>query len=194
MCLNEFGKEHKLIRSLGNKIPKIHPTAFISEAAYVVGDVEIGEGSSIWPGTVIRGNLSKIVIGKYVNIQDNCVVHSEANSTTTIGNYVSMGHKVMCHATSVGDNCLLGNGSTVNSYTTIHSGSIVAAGTVVLERVEIPPNSLVVGIPGEVKRTISERHIELINKIWNDYKSYAQEFKEAGLEDSDRDKFNDLDV
>ena len=183
-----------MIRSLGGKTPKIHPSAFVSEAAYVVGDVEIGEGSSVWPGTVIRGNLSKIVIGKYVNIQDNCVVHSEENSQTTIGDYVSMGHKVMCHATLVGDNCLLGNGSTVNSYTTINQGSIIAAGSVILERVEIPPNSLVVGVPGEVKRTISERHIELINIIWKDNKMYAQEFKSAGLEDSDRDKFNDPDV
>lgn len=183
-----------MIRSLGTKTPKIHPSAFVSEAAYVVGDVEIGEGSSVWPGTVIRGNLSKIVIGKYVNIQDNCVVHSEENSQTTIGDYVSMGHMVMCHATLVGDNCLLGNGSTVNSHTTINEGSIIAAGSVILERVEIPPNSLVVGVPGEVKRTISERHIELINKIWNDYKKYAEEFKSAGLEDLDRDKFNDPNV
>ena len=183
-----------MIRSLGDKKPKIHPTAFVSETAYVVGDVEIGEGSSIWPGTVIRGNLSKIKIGKYVNIQDNCVVHSEENSMTTIGDYVSMGHKVMCHATSVEDNCLLGNGSVVNSYTTIRYNSLIAAGSVVLERVEIPANSLVVGVPGEVRRTISQRHIDLINKIWKDYSGYAKEFKEYGLEDDNRDIFNDANV
>ena len=81
-----------MIRSFKGKTPKIHPTAFVSEAAYVLGDVEIGENSSIWPGTVIRGDSGKIIIGKNTNIQDNSVVHSDADSW--IGDNSTMGHSV----------------------------------------------------------------------------------------------------
>jgi len=181
-----------MIRSFGDKTPKIHPTAFISEAAYIVGDVEIGEGSSVWPGAVIRANRYKIKIGKFVNIQDNCVIHSDEDCT--YGDFVTIGHNVMCHATVVEEHCLIGNGATVNGYTTIRHHSLVAAGAVVLERVEIPPNSLVVGSPAEVRRTIMERHLEVMNKYSTDYQRYSQEFKAAGLQDPDQDQFSDSSV
>ena len=96
-----------MIRSLGGKTPKIHPTAFISEAAYIVGDVEIGEGSSIWPGTVIRGDTGKITIGKFTNIQDNSVLHGDDD--VIIGDNVTIGHRVMCHGRNIGNahfNCM----------------------------------------------------------------------------------------
>jgi carbonic anhydrase/acetyltransferase-like protein (isoleucine patch superfamily) len=181
-----------VIRSFGDKTPRIHPTAFVSEAAYIVGDVEIGEGSSIWPGTVIRANRYKIKIGKFVNIQDNCVIHSDEDCT--YGDYVTIGHNVMCHATTVEDHCLIGNGATVNGYSTIRHHSLIASGAVVLERVEIPPNSLVVGAPAEVRRTVMDRHLELMEKYSSDYQRYSREFKEAGLQDPDQEKFTDPNV
>ena len=101
-----------MIRSLDGISPQIHPTAFVSEAAYVVGDVVIGEGSSVWPGSVVRGDMGRVTIGKYTNVQDNSVVHCDTD--TTIGDYVTIGHRVVCHAKSVGDRSLLGNGSVVN--------------------------------------------------------------------------------
>jgi carbonic anhydrase/acetyltransferase-like protein (isoleucine patch superfamily) len=181
-----------VIRSFGDKTPKIHPTAFVSEAAYVVGDVEIGEGSSIWPGTIIRANEYKIKIGKFVNIQDNSVIHSDADCS--YGDHVTIGHHVMCHATTVEEHCLIGNGATVNGYTTIGHHSIIASGSVVLERVEIAPNSFVTGAPAEVRRQITERHIQLLNKYSADYYHHGQEFKEAGLQDPDQEKFTDPNV
>ena len=178
-----------MIRALGDKKPRIHPTAFVSEAAYVVGDVEIGEGSSIWPGTIIRANNNKIKIGKFVNIQDNCMIHSDADCT--YGDYVTLGHHVMCHATTVEEHCLVGNGATVNGHAIIRHHSIVAAGSVVLERVEIPPNSFAVGAPAEVTRQVNERHLQMLENLPKGYYRNGQIFKEAGLADPEQYKFTD---
>ena len=185
-------KEDALIRSFGDKRPRIHPTAFVSEAAYVVGDVEIGEGSSVWPGAVIRANRYKIRIGRFVNIQDNSVIHADEDAT--YGDYITIGHQALSHATVVEDHCLIGNGATVNGYSTIRHHSLIAAGAMVLERVEIPPNSLVVGAPGEVRRTVMERHLELMERYNTDYQQYTRDFKEAGLQDPDQENFTDPNV
>ena len=181
-----------MIRSLGTKTPKIHPDAFVSEAAYVVGDVEIGEGSSIWPGVVIRANHHKIKIGKFVNIQDNAVIHSDEEAS--YGDHVTIGHSVMSHASSVEEYCLIGNGAVVNSYSNIGHHSLVGSGAVVLEQVVIPPGSLVLGAPAAVKREVMERPRELIDRIWKEYWDNAQEFKKSGLQDPDQDKFTDPNV
>ncbi len=181
-----------MIRSFGEKSPKIHPTAFVSEAAYIVGDVEIGEGSSIWPGTIIRGNIHKVKIGKYVNIQDNCVVHGD--SEVYYGDYVTLGHHVICHAKTVEDPSLIGNGAVINGDAIIGHHSIVASGSVVLERVEIPPNSFAVGTPAEVRSQTTERHLKMIEGVARSYHRNGQLFKEAGLQDPDQEKFADPEV
>ena len=95
-----------MIRSFNGKTPRVDPTAFVSEAAYVVGDVEIGPYSSVWPGVVIRGDMGRITIGSHTNIQDNSVVHSDTDAT--LGDYVTLGHSVVCHAARVEDYALLG--------------------------------------------------------------------------------------
>jgi carbonic anhydrase/acetyltransferase-like protein (isoleucine patch superfamily) len=100
----------------------------------------------------------------------------------------------MSHATTVEDHCLIGNGATVNGYSTIRHHSLVASGSVILERVEIPPNSLVVGAPAEVRRQVMERHLQLMEKYSADYQGYSQEFKDAGLQDPDQEKFTDPNV
>ena len=169
-----------MIRSLNGKTPKVHPTAFVSEAAYVVGAVEIGENSGIWPGTVIRGDASRITIGKNTNIQDNCVVHADQDAR--IGDGVTIGHGVVCHARIVADNCLLGNGCTVNDGAEIGEFSVVASGAVVLEDTKIPPGSLVVGIPATVKGRSADRHRELILSTACQYMERARQYKGAGLE------------
>ena len=97
-----------MIRSYRGMTPKVHPTAWVSEAAYVVGDVEIGAYSSVWPGTVIRADTIKITIGEHVNIQDNCVLH--ADSDATYEDYVTLGHGVISHAKHIKTHCLIGNG------------------------------------------------------------------------------------
>src|SRR5262245_24590396 len=112
-----------MIRSFGGKTPVIHPDAFVSEFAYVVGDVEIGEGSSVWPGAVVRGE-ARIVIGRFTCVQDNSTIHAES-AGASIGDYVVIGHNVMCHATVLEDRVTLGNGCVVNSEVEIGEGSVV---------------------------------------------------------------------
>ena len=169
-----------MIRSLKGKTPKIHPTAFVSEAAYVIGDVEIGENSSIWPGTVIRADSGTITIGKNTNIQDNSVVHSDADSR--IGNNVTMGHSVTWHGRSIADNCLVGNGATVNDGVEVGEFSIIAAGSVVLEEMKITARTIVVGIPARPRGPIQARHEEMIKEIAQHYVERCHQYKGEGLE------------
>lgn len=167
-----------MIRSWNGKMPQVHPTAFVSEAAYVVGEVEIGENSSVWPGTVIRGDTGKITIGKNTGIQDNSVVHSD--EPAFIGDNVSIGHSVVCHATGVGDFVLIGNGAVVNGGAEIGAYSVIAAGAVVLENAKIPPRSFVVGVPAQVKGPVTERHIEMIKGVGEHYVERARSYKAQG--------------
>ena len=173
-----------MIRSLDGMTPKIHPTAFISEFAYVIGDVEIGEGSSVWPGTVIRGDMGKIIIGKHTNVQDNSVVHGDHD--VVIGDYVTMGHRVLCHAKNVADRVVIGNGAIVNDGVEIGEYSLVASGTMLVENVKIPPRSLVVGSPGKAIREVGERHLGLM-KWYNDvYMEKTERSKKEGNLESER--------
>ncbi|MDA1189246.1 MAG: gamma carbonic anhydrase family protein [Chloroflexi bacterium] len=149
-----------MIRSVNGKTPKIHPGAFVSEAAYVVGDVEIGDGSSVWPGTVIRGDSGKITIGKRTCIQDNSVVHGDAG--VRIGDDVVIGHRVLCHAKQVGNGTLLGNGCIANDGVVIGEESLVASGAMIVDRMEIPARSVVVGMPARVRREVTDKDLERI--------------------------------
>jgi carbonic anhydrase/acetyltransferase-like protein (isoleucine patch superfamily) len=168
-----------MIRSLGDKTPKIHPEAFVSEFAYVVGDVEIGEGSSVWPGAVIRGE-SKIVIGRFTCIQDNSTVHAEA-AGASIGDFVVIGHNVMCHAAVVEERVALGNGCVVNSEAEIGAGSVVASGAVVVDRAKVPPGSLVVGIPATVKGPVAKHHEDRFRWTAQHYAELGEQYRKAGL-------------
>jgi carbonic anhydrase/acetyltransferase-like protein (isoleucine patch superfamily) len=152
-------EEKNLIRSLDGVGPRVHPTAFVSEAAYVIGDVEIGEGSSVWPGTVIRGDMGRITIGKYTCVQDNSVVHCDTDAV--IGDYVVIGHRVVCHAKNVGTRSLLGNGSVVNDGVWIGDECVVASGAVVLDDMQAPDRSILVGVPARVRGEVQPRHLEL---------------------------------
>ena len=154
-----------MIRSLDGISPRVHPTAFVSEAAYVIGDVIIGEGSSVWPGTVIRGDMGRITIGKYTCIQDNSVVHCDTDAM--IGDHVVIGHSVVCHAKQVGARTLLGNGCVVNDGVRIGDECVIASGAIVLDDMQIPERSIVAGVPGRVRGQVQERHLEL-GRYFND--------------------------
>ncbi len=169
-----------MIRSFQGKTPKIHPTAWVSEAAYVIGDVEIGEYSSVWPGAVIRGDMIKITIGRYVDIQDNCVVH--ADNDAFYGDYVTLGHGVTSHAKNINSNCLVGNGATLNDGVVIGEYSIVASGAVVLEGKVYPEKSFVVGVPASAReQPTDESHHQRIRQAAESYARKAQLFKAEGL-------------
>ena len=173
-----------MIRSLDGITPKIHPTAFISEFAYVIGAVEIGEGSSVWPGAVVRADMGKITIGRFTCVQDNSVVHGD--NDVVIGDNAVIGHRVLCHAKTVADRVLIGNGSTVNDGVEIGEDSLLASGTVVLDNMNIPARSIVMGSPGRIRGQVEERHKELTKHYCELYIHKAERYKRHGNLESPR--------
>jgi carbonic anhydrase/acetyltransferase-like protein (isoleucine patch superfamily) len=172
-----------MIRSLDGKTPKIDPTAFVSETAYIVGDVEVGPRSSVWPGVVIRADSGKIKIGAGSNIQDNSVLHADADAE--IGDNVTIGHGVVCHARTVGDGSLIGNGATLNDGVVLGENCLVAAGSTVTENSVFEERSLVRGTPGKAIGEIRERHAEMIRRATASYVNRIDRYKSAGLGDPD---------
>ena len=167
-----------MIRSLKGKVPKIHPSVFASEAAYIVGDVEIGENSSIWPGAVLRGDYGKIVIGKRCSIQDNCVLHTDDHQE--LGDNVLMTHGAVVHGGRVGSNVLIGVNAAVLENSHIGNYCLIGAGAVVLAGARIPDHSLVIGVPGRVMPLTERQEQRLQDPTANDVRN-ARIFIDAGL-------------
>ena len=149
-----------MLIKVNNKFPTISDNTYIAPSSSVIGDVLLRSFSSIWFGAVVRADNGSIKIGERTNIQDNSVIHSDDNSS--IGNNVTIGHGVTCHAKTIMDNCFLGNGSTLNEGVIIGEFSLIASGSMVLENMKIPPKSLVMGNPARIRGEINERHLELI--------------------------------
>ena len=139
------------IYALGDREPTIHPSAYVHPDAVVIGDVVLGEQSSLWPGAVLRGDGGGIVIGARTSIQDNCVLHTTPERPTVVGDDCVVGHLVHLEGCTVESRCLIGNGSIVMHRVVVGSGSIVAANSVVLNDTVVPPGSLAVGSPAVVK-------------------------------------------
>lgn len=168
-----------MIRSLGDKTPKVAETAWISEFAYVVGDVEIGEYCSIWPGVTIRADgREKVVIGNYVNVQEGAVVHGNG---LVIEDYVTVGHSVVVHGDRIGAGSLLGNNCTFLHRATIGKECLIAANSVVLSGAHIPDRSFVTGIPGAVKREVDARQIANMQRTAKALVERAKAFRDSGL-------------
>ena len=154
-----------MIRSLGDLHPQIASTAYVDESAQVIGDVVIAEHASIWPGAVLRGDVMSIRIGAYSNIQDNCVVHVETDLYgVTVEDHVTVGHGVILHGCYIERRCLIAMGAIILNDARIGSGSIVAAGAVVAEHTAIPPRCLVMGVPGKVRREVTEAELARIDQ------------------------------
>ena len=143
-----------MVFEFNGKRPRIGKNVFIAPTATVVGDVEIGDGASIWYGTVVRGDSNYVKIGKNTNIQDNSVVHVDPDAPNIIGSDVTIGHGALVHGVEVEDYVLIGMGAIVLGGSKVGEGSIVGAGALVLENTVIPPYSLVVGSPARVVRTL----------------------------------------
>jgi carbonic anhydrase/acetyltransferase-like protein (isoleucine patch superfamily) len=150
-------------------MPKIHPTAFIAPTAAIMGDVTVGEDASIWYHTVLRGDMAPIVIGSQSNIQDGTIVHVDAGVPCTVGERVAVGHRVILHGCIVGDDCLIAMGSVLLNGVTIGSGSVVAAGAVIPEGMQVPPQSLVMGVPGRIVRSVDAGLAHRMNATWTHY-------------------------
>ena len=143
-------------------VPKIAENVFLANGAYIIGDVTLGSHANIWFNTVIRGDVHRITIGEYTNIQDNCTIHVVHDCPAVIGSYVTVGHGVILHACHVANNCLIGMGAIVLSYAEIGENCIIGAGSLITEHKKIPPNSLVMGSPGKVVRAVTQEEIAAI--------------------------------
>ena len=154
-------------------MPRVDPTAYVDASAQVIGDVEIGAESSVWMNAVIRGDVHRIRIGARSNIQDGTVVHVMRDThATTIGSDVTIGHGAVIHGCTIDDRCLIGMGAILLNGARIGRDSIVAAGTLVVERMDVPARSLVMGSPAKVVRSLTDAEIETIQAYADRYVQY----------------------
>ena len=165
-----------MIIRFDKKEPQIAGSAFITANASIIGDVVIGEETSVWFGAVIRGDENKIRIGNKTNIQDLCVVHVQKNHETIIGDNVTIGHRAIVHCCRIGNRCLIGMGSIIMNGVVIGEDCIVGAGALVTEGVIIPPRSLVIGFPAKPKRELTKGEMESIVKASENYVGYASSY------------------
>jgi len=163
------------------KKPNIHPSCYVAPNATIIGDVILGEGSSVWLNAVIRGDVNKIAIGARTSVQDNCVVHVTRETPTIIGDGVIMGHGAIAHACTVGNHVLIGMGAAVLDKASIGDWVIVAAGAVVTEKAVIPSKSLVAGIPAKVIKSLSPQHMERIKLGAEAYVNLSRRYKTQSL-------------
>ncbi|MFC1958589.1 gamma carbonic anhydrase family protein [Chloroflexota bacterium] len=170
-----------MIRSFNGKTPKIADSVFISEVAYVIGDVEIGENSSVWPGAVIRSDHSNIIIGKNTRIEDSSVVHG-AQGGVNIGDNVTVGHGAIINCRRIGNNVLIGMNATLLHGAEIGSFCVIGAGCLVSQGMEIPDNSLVFGVPAKIQGQVSpEQTLRWLEQTPEHRAGLANEYKEQGL-------------
>jgi carbonic anhydrase/acetyltransferase-like protein (isoleucine patch superfamily) len=166
-----------MIRPHRGRLPRVHPTAYIDDSAQVIGDVEIGEESSVWMAVVIRGDVHRIRIGQRSNVQDGTVVHVMKDThATTIGHDVTIGHAALIHGCTIEDRCLIGMGAILLNGAVIGSGSIVAAGSLVVENMQVPPRSLVMGSPAKVKRSLTDAEVDEIQMYADRYVKYRLDY------------------
>jgi carbonic anhydrase/acetyltransferase-like protein (isoleucine patch superfamily) len=168
-----------VIKPFNKTQPRIHETAFVAENAIIIGDVEIGEDSSVWYGSIIRGDVNFIRIGARTNIQDACVIHvSRKTHPTILEDEITLGHRVTLHGCVVETGCLIGIGACVLDGARIGRNSLVAAGSLVTPGTHIPPRSLVMGSPARVKRELSEDEIKDLARFWQNYVELSRIYRE----------------
>lgn len=167
-----------MIRPFRGKHPQIHPTAFVEESAQIIGDVWIGEESSVWFNAVVRGDVFHIRIGCRANIQDGTVIHvTNGTHATILEDEVTVGHNATLHGCYIERGCLIGMGSIVMDGAHIGAQSLVAAGALVSPGTQVPPRSLVIGAPARVKRPLTEREVAGLEVFWKNYIEYTRAYK-----------------
>lgn len=172
-----------MLRSLRGRMPQIAATAYVDAQAVVIGDVTLGEHSSLWPGVVARGDVNWIRIGARTNIQDGAVLHVMKDEwPLLIGDSVTVGHACVLHGCTIESRCLIGMGSIVLNGATIGAGSIIGAGTLVPEGVVVPPGSLFMGHPGKFRRHLTAEDQRSIDE----YAARYVEYKETYRAEADR--------
>ncbi|NLF68143.1 MAG: gamma carbonic anhydrase family protein [Candidatus Anammoximicrobium sp.] len=160
----------------------LEPTAFVAVGARLIGEVLVGAESSVWFNAVIRGDREKIRIGRQTNVQDLCMLHADPGVPCSLGDRVSLGHAAIVHGATVEDDVLIGMRAVVMNRARIGAGSIVGVGAVVTEDTEIPPGSIVIGVPGKVKRPAEARDRQRIRHAAEYYVALAREYRLAAAD------------
>jgi carbonic anhydrase/acetyltransferase-like protein (isoleucine patch superfamily) len=170
-----------VILRYGGKTPRVASSAFLAEGTVVTGDVEIGEDSSVWFGSVIRGDVNHVRIGARTNIQDQSVVHVTGGThPTVIGDDVTVGHRAVLHGCTVHDRCLVGIGAIVLDGAVVGPDAMVGAGALVPPGMVVPPGKLVLGAPAKVKRDLTAEEIAFLRTSAANYARYAAAYRGGG--------------
>jgi len=166
-----------MIRPYKGTVPQVAPGAFVEASAQLIGDVRVGEDSSVWFNCVIRGDVNHIRIGSSTNVQDGTIIHvASGRFPAIIGDRVTIGHGVILHGCKILGRSLVGIGSIVLDGVTVGEESIIAAGSLVTPGTEVPPRSMVMGSPARVRRQVSEEELEWIDAHWKNYVEYKNSY------------------
>ncbi|MBN1366422.1 MAG: gamma carbonic anhydrase family protein [Dehalococcoidales bacterium] len=168
-----------MIYTFNGKTPRIAASSYVNQNSYIIGDVEIGEECTVWPGAVIRGDLSSIKIGNRVHIQDNCVLHAEY--PMVIGDNILLAHCVMMHGAVIGHDTVIGNNATVLDNSEIGNYCVIGAGAVVSDGMKVPDYSLVAGVPAKIKGRVNAEQLNWVERGIPIYMNLAKKYKEHGL-------------
>lgn len=170
-----------IIRSFGGKAPRIHESAFLVEDATVIGDVEIGERSSVWFGAIMRGDVNFIRIGDRTNVQDLSVIHVTSHThPTMVGSDVTIGHRVTLHGCTIKDRCLIGIGAVVMDGAVVGEDAMVGAGALVPPGMVVPPGMLALGAPSKVTRILTPEEVAFFRTSAANYAGYADKYRSEG--------------
>jgi len=165
-----------MIRPYKGVVPKLGERVYVDASAQVIGDVELEDHASVWMNAVVRGDVNRIRIGAFSNVQDNCVLHVTAEHPTILAERVTVGHSVTLHGCSIGPRCLIGIGAIVLNGVEVGEESIVAAGSLVPEGTKIPPRSLVMGAPAKVRRAVTDEERRDLPRLAESYAAYKDAY------------------
>jgi carbonic anhydrase/acetyltransferase-like protein (isoleucine patch superfamily) len=166
-----------MILKFKNFYPDIHANAWVAPSADLIGNIEIGEDSSVWFGCVIRSDVNEVRIGKNTNIQDLSCIHTDTNTKTIIGDNVTVGHKVMLHGCTIEDNCLIGMSATILDNAVIGEGSIVGANSLVTAGKVFPPRSMIMGSPAKVVKELTQEDVDKLIAHAKHYVDYKNDYR-----------------
>jgi carbonic anhydrase/acetyltransferase-like protein (isoleucine patch superfamily) len=167
-----------IIMPFQGKHPEIHPTAYVADNATLIGDTVLGEESSIWFGTVVRGDVMPIRIGKRTNVQDNSVIHVTTDlAGCTIGDEVTVGHRAILHACTIGNRVLVGMGAIVLDLAVVEDDVMIGAGALVTPRTRLPSGYLCMGSPAKPVRPLKDAEREMIRQGWTAYQDLSKRYR-----------------
>lgn len=169
------------IHAFGDRVPQFGPDAFVHVDATVIGDVILGEGTTVWPSAVLRGDVEQIVIGPFTSFQDGAIAHADPGTPLRVGAGCTIGHGAILHGCNVGDGCLIGMHATLLNGCKVGDLSIVGAQTLVPQNRRYPPRSLLVGSPAKVVRELTDEEVEHITTVRGRYSARGKLFTEQGF-------------